>query len=599
LKKNLNQFSCIDVETGKIINEFNSNKKISGQPILFNNTVFYITYDGTLHAESIYEENKKWQKDYQQELDGKLSVNENGTLYAGTNDGYLLAVNSNDGAVKWKFSAENIETRSRHLFSEVLVKDDKLYVGSADKMVYCLNAIDGNLNWKYQVDDWVRSKPIFVDGYLYVATLSGSMYAINDNSTSPQLIWQNKVADHGFTSNIKGSTHGIIGISQNLMLFSVSPKTGKLQWRHGLMDGMFSDGIFYSSEELGGQQSSPVVVDGVLFIGGTDGFVNAIDAESGQEIWRFETDGVMASSPTVAFGKVFFGEAYNAKGTYYALDIETGKPVWTSAAYGNVWVNATFDDNNIYFGNMDGYFFAVNPNNGETLWKYNTAKDTPLENPANNQKHKHGYPPGVYCNPVYKNGVVFTGSWAGYYLAIDAISGKLYWRTKTKPEGEDGGLPDSSAPVWYKNHLYVQKEGWKIAAINIESGLIDWEWSAPLGYLQNGTVTAFNHKIFGSIVRGVTKLPYDASIIAFNDVENGGEELWRYEGGGGLTAAVASKGKVVFGSSGDVFVTCLDPENGEVTWRTYTGGMMLESVPAIYGNKVFVQSKNGFIFAIE
>jgi len=327
--------------------------------------------------------------------------------------------------------------------------------------------------------------------------------------------------------------------------------------------------------------------------------VNAIDTESGKEIWRFETDGIMASSPTVAFGKVFFGEAYDAKGTYYALDLKTGMPVWTSEAYGNVWVNATFDDNKIYFGNMNGYFFAVNPNNGESIWKYNTAKDTPLEKAPENQQIRHGYPPGVYCNPVYKNGFVYTGSWAGYYLAFDAFSGELIWRTKTKPDDNGGGLPDSSAPVWHKNHLYVQKEGWKIAALKIESGEIDWEWSAPLGYLQNGTITAFDDKIFGSIVRGVTKLPYDASIIAFNDFENGGEELWRYEGGGGLTAAVATRNKLVSGSSGDVFVSCLNPENGALIWRTYIGGMMLESVPAIYGNKVFLQSKSGFIYAIE
>jgi outer membrane protein assembly factor BamB len=600
LKQGLNHFSCINAQTGKIIRRFRSPDKISGQPVLFNNYVFYITYDGTLHAVSLDEKDKKWQKNYKQILDGFLSVNEDGTLYLGTNEGYLLAVNSRNGNLKWSFYTKHIEPRSQQLFSEVLISGDRLYLGSANKTVYCLNTNTGDLNWEYQVDDWVRSKPIFVDEYLYVATLSGKMYAIKDNSKSAQLIWQTKVAEHGFTANINGSRNGILGVSQNQMLYSVSAKTGKVQWRHGLLDGMFIDENFYASEELGGQQSSPVVVDGVMYIGGTDGFVNAIDVESGKEKWRFETDGVMASSPTVAFDKVFFGEAYNANGTYYALDKETGEPVWKSEAYGKVWVNATFDDKHIYFGNMEGYFFAVNPNNGKMIWQYNTAKDTHLKNMTPNMKlqHGHGFPPGVYCNPVYKNGVVYTGSWAGYYFAFDQNTGKLKWRTKTQSQ-DFGGLPDSSAPVLYKNHLYVQKGGWQIAAINIETGLIDWEWSAPLGYLQNGTVTAFNNKIFGSIIRSVSSIPYDASIIAFSDVENGGKELWRYEGGGGLTAAVATNDKLIFGSSGDVFITCLNPDNGEVKWRTYTGGMMLESVPAIYGNKAFAQCKNGYIYAFE
>lgn len=599
LKQGLNHLLCVDAQTGKTIRKFWSSEKISGQPVFFNNYVFYITYNGTLHAVSLNEENKKWKKNYQKSLDGSLSLNIDGSLYLGTKEGYLLAVNADNGDLKWTFNTQRREPRSQQLFSEVNVSGDRLYFGSANKMVYCLNANNGSLNWKHQVDDWVRSKPFFMDEHLYVATLSGKMYSIKDNSNSAKLIWQSKIAEHGFTSDISGSQNGILGISQNQMLYSVSPKTGEVKWRHGLLDGMFIDNNFYSSEELGGQQSSPVVVDGVLYIGGSDGFVNAIDEETGKEKWRFETDGIMASSPTVAFGKVFFGEAYNAKGTYYALDKETGKPVWKSEVFGNVWVNATYDDKNIYFGNMKGYFFAVNPQNGKTIWQYNTAKDTPLEHLSPNESHGHGFPPGVYCNPVYKNGVVYTGSWSGYYFAFEADKGTLKWRHKTKADGTDGGLPDSSAPVLYKNHLYVQKEGWKLAAINIKTGLIDWEWSAPLGYLQNGTVTAFGNKVFASVIRRVTSLPYDASIIAFSDVENGGKELWRYQGGGGLTAAVATKDKLIFGSSGDVFITCLNPENGEVKWRTYTGGMMLESVPAIYGNKVFAQCKNGYIYAFE
>ena len=40
-------------------------------------------------------------------------------------------------------------------------------------------------------------------------------------------------------------------------------------------------------------------------------------------------------------------------------------------------------------------------------------------------------------------------------------------------------------------------------------------------------------------------------------------------------------------------------ENGEIIWRTHVGGMMLESVPALYGNKVFALLKNGYLYAIE
>ena len=114
-----------------------------------------------------------------------------------------------------------------------------------------------------------------------------------------------------------------------------------------------------------------------------------------------------------------------------------------------------------------------------------------------------------------------------------------------------------------------------------------------------GPWPAHGNRIFASIVRGVTKLPYHATIIAFSDVESGGEKLWEYDGGGGLTAPAVTDDKVIFGSSADVFLTCLSPDDGSVIWRTYTGGEMLENVPALYGDKVFVHCRNGWVFALR
>ena len=129
-----------------------------------------------------------------------------------------------------------------------------------------------------------------------------------------------------------------------------------------------------------------------------------------------------------------------------------------------------------------------------------------------------------------------------------------------------------------------------------------WSWTQPANYLQNGTVAAAHDRIYGSVVRQVTAIPYYASIHAFADVENGSAELWSYSdggGGGGLTAPVTTDDKLIFGSSAGVFVTCLDPSNGSLKWRCYVGGPMEESVPAIYGNKAFFHCRNGYFYAIK
>lgn len=182
--------------------------------------------------------------------------------------------------------------------------------------------------------------------------------------------------------------------------------------------------------------------------------------------------------------------------------------------------------------------------------------------------------------------------------------GSIAWSvdTSNNPDSSGGGNPDSAGMVLWQDHVYVQKRGSRIAALDRDTGDQVWEWRQPANYLQNGTVAVHDNKLFGSVVRQVTTLPYVARIHAFDDVEHGGKELWSYDeggGGGGLTAPVVANGKLIFGSSAGVYMTCVNPDNGALIWRCFVGGPMEEGVPALYGNKVFSHHRNGYFFAIE
>ena len=192
----------------------------------------------------------------------------------------------------------------------------------------------------------------------------------------------------------------------------------------------------------------------------------------------------------------------------------------------------------------------------------------------------------------------YTGSWSGYYFAFDQKTGALKWRCETKAN-DWGGLPDSAAPTLWKDHLYVQAKGGILTAINKYTGEIEWQERAPRGYLYNATPAAHNDLIYGSVVRQVVLLPYDAKMTAYSDVHGGSQVIWTAKDVGGLTAPVLTDDLLVTGSSNSMFVTAFDPKSGEMIWRIFTGGEMLENVPAIYGNKFFAVCKNGYLYAIE
>ncbi len=157
-----------------------------------------------------------------------------------------------------------------------------------------------------------------------------------------------------------------------------------------------------------GQEATPVVIDGVLYSSGTWGYVYAVDAATGRELWRYDpkSDYFAARNPccdlvnrgvAVWKGKVYVG---SGDGRLHALDAATGRKLWevdtitdhkqpyasTGAPQiaGDVVVigNAGAD---MSVGGVRGYVSAYDLQSGALKWRFYTvppAVGRPLENPA-------------------------------------------------------------------------------------------------------------------------------------------------------------------------------------------------------------------------
>jgi len=77
--------------------------------------------------------------------------------------------------------------------------------------------------------------------------------------------------------------------------------------------------------------SSPVFKDNVIYFGGDDGNVYAVDAATGHQIWKRATNGPAPATPAVADGTVYIG-SYDGK--FYALNAQTGAVKWKFATEG-------------------------------------------------------------------------------------------------------------------------------------------------------------------------------------------------------------------------------------------------------------------------
>ncbi|MCP4888295.1 MAG: PQQ-like beta-propeller repeat protein, partial [Planctomycetaceae bacterium] len=94
-----------------------------------------------------------------------------------------------------------------------------------------------------------------------------------------------------------------------------APNTLEVLWQFKVENGAF--------------ESTPVIVDGIVFIGDLDNRVFALDLESGNLLWEFTTEIGFYAAPAVQDGRVFIG---NMDGFFYCLDAHDGKLIWTFEA---------------------------------------------------------------------------------------------------------------------------------------------------------------------------------------------------------------------------------------------------------------------------
>jgi outer membrane protein assembly factor BamB len=136
--------------------------------------------------------------------------------------------------------------------------------------------------------------------------------------------------------------------------------------------------------------SAPTAAGGLVFVGGADGIVRAIDAATGDFRWKACTGGAIRMPPTIWEGRAFVG---SGDGWVYAYDAATGRPRWRFRAapaervipvYGTLmstWPVATgvlVDNGTAYcaagIANYDGtYLYALNARTGEVKWHNSTS----------------------------------------------------------------------------------------------------------------------------------------------------------------------------------------------------------------------------------
>ena len=111
-----------------------------------------------------------WEFETGGDVDSSPAIGSDGTVYVGSDDNKLYAINGKTGIKLWEF-----ETGSYVLSSPAIGSDGTVYVGSWDKKLYAINGKTGVKLWEFETGHVVHSSPaIGSDGTVYVG--SGSFF---------------------------------------------------------------------------------------------------------------------------------------------------------------------------------------------------------------------------------------------------------------------------------------------------------------------------------------------------------------------------------------------------------------------------------------
>ncbi|MEM3556095.1 MAG: PQQ-binding-like beta-propeller repeat protein [Candidatus Micrarchaeia archaeon] len=330
-------FYALNSTTGELIWQFGKVGKIQSSPAVSKNMVFFGSNDGNLYALWL-NGTLAWKFQTKDKILSSPAVSEKMVFFSSNQTFYALWLN---GTLAWKFQTKD------KILSSPAVAYDVVYFGSSDGNFYALEAINGRLMWNYSGYLPFSSSPLAHNWIVYAGSDEGKLYAFH--AFNGTVLWSRK---------FPGKIQSAFSISKDNLLFfpckdgniyAVYAGDGSSVWNISTGTEAQSN-VYYSSET------------GMVYFGTTDSNIYGVKPD-GVIDWKYQTGNWVIATPVLKDGLLYVG-SYD--GRVYAVSTTlsqfpshsinvTGSPVVingnSSADYGvgyvqvrvegGEWLNAT------------------------------------------------------------------------------------------------------------------------------------------------------------------------------------------------------------------------------------------------------------------
>lgn len=299
---------------------------------IVDGTVYVGSFDGNLYALDLADGKEKWK--FHTELGFKAAAAvRDGVVYVGDVDGKFYALDAATGKENW--SAEsNAEINAGANFYQ-----DKVLFASQDGGLYCLARADGKLAWKYTIDNMIQCSPTVVENRCFLAGCDGKLHIVNlDNG---QGLAQLDIKDPTLSTPAAVGDRVYFG-TQGGRFLAIDWKQENTVWS-------------YEPKRKNPLLSSAAVAQGVVVFGGKDREIHALSAETGDELWSVPVRAAVDASPVIVGNRVYIG---TMNGRLLGLELKTGKQIWEYEAGGGFPASPAVATGRLVIGNDAGDLYC-------------------------------------------------------------------------------------------------------------------------------------------------------------------------------------------------------------------------------------------------
>jgi len=322
---------------------------------------------------------------------------------------------------------------------------------------------------------------------------------------------------------------------------------------------------YKTGSEKSGFEGTPVISDGKVFVGDFEGTIHAIDLFTGKAVWTTKKKDGFVTAAAASQGCIVIGD-FN--GMIYGLDAKTGMDLWSRDIEQQIASGANFFGDSVLVTSDGGTMFAMDLKTGHPKWNYATGDQ-------------------LRSSPTIWKTFSLLGGCDGRLHKIDLIKGE------STGEGVQLQAPTLSTPSVIGKIAIVATQPGVVLAIDVETEKVVWTFTEPS---QSGDIRsspAALGKFENDQITGIAVVATRNRRILGLDLQNG-KMLWesvlKKKSDG---SPVICDGRA-WVSSTDGMVYALDLKAGLETWSFQLPGQILAS-PAIAEDRLVIATEKGSV----